>query len=58
MRKLGRHEPSDQSVCPTMCYTVKLCAIPGQPSPVRSVSLGENIYFGDPSFGVLLVRGF
>jgi hypothetical protein len=56
---LGRQEPSDQSVCAVMGYRVKLCAIHGQPTlPCGAYPLGENIYFGGPSFAVLLVRGF
>jgi hypothetical protein len=42
-----------------MGYRVKLCAIHGQPTlPCGAYPHGENIYFGDPSFAVLLVRGF
>jgi hypothetical protein len=55
---LGRQEPSDQSVCAVMGYRVKLCAIHGNHPPCGAYPLGENIYFGDPSFDVLFVRGF
>ena len=51
--------PRNGHAAKRLCCGLKLCAIHAHPTaPFGPYCLGENICFGDPGFGALLVRGF